>query len=250
MQSSFVKLDIDNAIGTVTFFTPDHNALPTAILDQLEQVLEEVAKRKDISVLILKSAGDRTFCAGASFKELIAIANEQEGKQFFMGFAKVILAMRACPQPIIVCVQGKAVGGGVGIAAAADYCLASKYASIKLSELSIGIGPFVIGPAVARKMGVSAFSQMTLDAQRFYEAAWAKEKGLYAEVLEDKQALDQRVSELAQHLASYNPEALRSAKKVFWEHTENWQDLLEARAQLSGRLVLSTFTKEQLKSYA
>ena len=249
MQDSFVNLDIKDTIASVTFFTPHHNALPTAILNRLETVLDEVADNRDVNVVILQSGGDRTFCAGASFNELIAIDNESKGKDFFMGFAKVILAMRNCPQPVIVRVQGKTVGGGVGIAAAADYCLASTYASIKLSELSIGIGPFVIGPAVERKMGLSAFSQMTLNAQEFYTPEWAKANGLFAEVLESNEALDERVAELAKHLAGYNPEALKAAKKIFWEGTEAWQDILKARAETSGKLVLSAFTKEKLQSY-
>ena len=249
MQDSFLNLDIKDTIATVTFFTPHHNALPTAILNRLEAVLNEVADDRNVNVVILQSGGDRTFCAGASFNELIALDNESKGKDFFMGFAKVILAMRNCPKPIIVRVQGKTVGGGVGIAAAADYCLASTYASIKLSELSIGIGPFVIGPAVERKIGVSAFSQMTLNAQEFYKPEWAKANGLFAEVLESNEALDERVAELAKHLASYNPEALRAAKKIFWEGTDEWQSILEARAETSGKLVLSQFTKGKLQSY-
>ncbi len=249
MQKPFVNIDIDNAIATITFYTPQHNALPTSILKKLEEALLDVAQNKSIHVVVLKSGGDRTFCAGASFSELIAIDDEGTGKSFFMGFARVILAMRACPQPIIVRVQGKTVGGGVGIAAAADYCLASGYASIKLSELSIGIGPFVIGPAVDRKIGVSAFSQMTLNAEEFYSAHWALSAGLYAEVLEDTELLDTRVSELATKLSNYNPEATKAAKQVFWENTEDWNELLENRAALSGKLVLSDFTKQKLESY-
>ncbi len=249
MQDSFVKLDIEDAVATVTFFTPEHNALPTEILNKLEHTLLQVASDKEVYVIVLKSGGDRTFCAGASFKELIAIDDEARGKHFFMGFAKVIFAMRSCPQPVIVRVQGKTVGGGVGIAAAADYCLASGFASIKLSELSIGIGPFVIGPAVERKMGVSAFSQMTLNAQEFYTPEWAKTQGLFAEILESNEALDRRVDEFARHLASYNPKALQEAKRIFWEGTEAWKEILESRAETSGKLVLSTFTKEKLQSY-
>jgi len=249
MQDSFVNLDIKDTVATITFFTPHHNALPTSILNRLEAVLYEVSDNKEVNVVILKSGGDRTFCAGASFNELMAIENEAQGKNFFMGFAKVILAMRSCVQPIIVRVQGKTVGGGVGIAAAADYCLASSYASIKLSELSIGIGPFVIGPAVERKIGVSAFSQMTLNAQEFYKPEWAHSKGLYAEVVESNEALDNRVGELAKYLASYNPEALKAAKKIFWEGTDHWDEILKSRAETSGRLVLSKFTKEKLQSY-
>lgn len=249
MQDSFVDLRVDTGIATITFFTPDHNALPTAILDKLEQTIISTGEDDEVKVIILKSGGDRTFCAGASFKELIAITSEEEGKSFFMGFAKVILAMRSCRKLIIGRVQGKSVGGGVGLAAATDYCYATKYASIKLSEISIGIGPFVIGPAVTRKVGVSAFSQMTINAKSFYDAQWAKEKGLYAEVCEDVESMDNAILNLANNLASFNPEALKASKKMFWENTEDWPQLLEQRAQTSGELVLSEFTKKTLRGY-
>ena len=250
MSNSFVKLDIEGAVGTLTFFTPEHNALPTAILTDLEQQILRADANTDLKVLVIKSGGDRTFCAGASFKELIAIENKAQGKRFFMGFAKVILAMRASRLLTIVRVQGKAVGGGVGLAAAADYCLASHYSSIKLSEISIGIGPFVIGPAVTRKIGVSAFSQMTINGQEFYSAEWAKEKGVYAEVLNSAEELDAAVAKLANQLATYNPKALAECKKMFWSGTEGWKKLLEDRATTSGKLVLSEFTRNKLKSYA
>ena len=250
MQSSFVRLEIENAVGTITFFTPDHNALPSVILNELEEKITDAKNNDQVKVLILRSGGDRTFCAGASFKELIAITTKEEGKSFFMGFARVILAMRACLKPIIVRVQGKAVGGGVGIAAAADYCIATKFAAIKLSELSIGIGPFVIEPAVTRKLGVSASSEMTWNATKFYDPQWAKEKGLYSEVYDSLEETDLAIDSLAQNLASYNPIALKEAKHVFWRDTDNWPALLPERAEISGGLVLSEFTKEKLKAYA
>ena len=250
MSESYVTLDVKNAVGTITFYTPNHNALPTEILKKLENTIIQAGSRSDLRVLVIQSGGDRTFCAGASFNELIAIENESQGKDFFMGFARVILAMRKCPLLTIVRVQGKAVGGGVGLAAAADYCMATKYASIKLSEISIGIGPFVIGPAVERKIGVSAFSQVTINAQEFYSAAWAQERGLYASVFETVEALDQAIEKLAGDLATYNPEALAESKTMFWSSTEAWDNLLETRAATSGKLVLSDFTRKKLQSYA
>ena len=250
MQTPFVKLDVENSIGTITFYTPDHNALPGASLNELAATISKAGNTEHIKVLILKSGGERTFCAGASFKELIAINDAEAGKSFFMGFAKVILAMRACPLLIICRVQGKTVGGGVGIAAAADYCMATKFASVKLSELTIGIGPFVIEPALTRKMGISVSSQMTINATEFYSAEWAKSKGLYAEVFESADLMDDKILQLASDLASYNPEALTEAKKMFWKNTDDWPYLLENRAAQSGKLVVSDFTKEKLKAYS
>ncbi|MDB4402728.1 enoyl-CoA hydratase/isomerase family protein [Algibacter sp.] len=248
-MEAYVTLTIENEVGFIEFFHPNRNSMPSDVLSLLEQIIIDAGKNDDIKVIVLKSGGDRTFCAGASFNEVIAIENETSGKQFFMGFANVINAMRKCPKLIIGRVQGKAVGGGVGLAAAADYCLATRYASIKLSELSIGIGPFVIEPVVSRKMGVTAMSQMTIDAETFFSTEFAKEKGLYSEVFETVEDLDEAVKTLAEKLASYNPEALIEMKKVFWKGTENWNALLSERAEISGKLVLSTFTKMILKRF-
>ena len=249
MAQPYVKQTIKNNIAFIEFFTPEHNAMPSPILKELTQVITNAGKDDAVKVIVLKSGGDRTFCAGASFKELVAINNLDEGEQFFSGFANVINAMRTCGKIIIGRVQGKAVGGGVGLACATDYCLATKYAAIKLSEISIGIGPFVIEPAVSKKIGATAFSQMTIDAENFFSAEFAKEKGLYANVFDTVEALDEEVNNLANKLASYNPEALSELKKVLWQNTENWDALLKERAKISGTLVLSHFTKEKLASY-
>ncbi|PKG49741.1 enoyl-CoA hydratase/isomerase family protein [Olleya sp. 1-3] len=250
MSQAYVKQTIENNVGYITFFTPEHNAMPSPILKQLELAIKDAGKNDDIRVIVLKSGGARTFCAGASFTELVAINNLEEGKRFFSGFANVINAMRKCPKLIIGRVQGKAVGGGVGLASATDYCLATKFAAIKLSEISIGIGPFVIEPAVTRKIGQTAFSQMTIDAETFYTADYAKQKGLFADVFDTVEALDDAVLALATKLASYNPEALLELKRVLWQDTNEWSVLLIERAEISGKLVLSDFTKQKLKSYS
>lgn len=249
MQQPYVNTTIKNKIATIEFFHPAHNSLPGDILAKLAQAIQDTGNNPEIKVIILKSGGDRTFCAGASFNELVAIKNEEEGKKFFSGFANVINAMRKCPKFIIGRIQGKTVGGGVGIAAATDYCMATKYAAIKLSELNVGIGPFVVGPAVERKLGLSAMSQIAIDANTFYPAVWAKEKGLFTHVFETTEELDKAVQQFAQNLCNYNPEAMKEMKKIFWQGTENWDTLLAERAIISGRLVLSEFTKETLKKF-
>lgn len=248
-EEPYVRLNTEGKVGVIEFFHPNRNSMPSDVLAKLEQTIIEAGKNDAIKVIILKSGGNRTFCAGASFNELIAIEDAETGKQFFSGFANVINAMRKCPKLIIGRVQGKSVGGGVGLVAATDYCLATQYASVKLSELSIGIGPFVIEPAVSRRIGKTAMSQMTINAEAFYAANWAKEKGLYAEVFDTTDELDQAVLSLANKLSSYNPEALKEMKTVFWEGTNNWDDLLNQRAQISGTLVLSKFTKKTLKRF-
>ncbi|GAB1858103.1 enoyl-CoA hydratase/isomerase family protein [Flavobacteriaceae bacterium MHTCC 0001] len=248
-MESYVRLSVAHKVGYIEFFHPNKNAMPSDILLKLEQTIIEAANRDDITVIVLKSGGNRTFCAGASFNELIAIEDETAGKHFFLGFAKVINAMRQCPKLIVGRVQGKAVGGGVGLAAATDYCLATTHAAIRLSELSIGIGPFVIEPAVSRKMGKVVMSQMTIDAETFFSAEFAKDNGLYAAIFDTAEALDSEVQLLAEKLASYNPDALAEMKKVIWEGTESWDTLLTERAAISGRLVLSEFTKKTLKRF-
>ncbi len=249
MLEPYVKLEIDNQVGYIEFFHPEHNAMPSDNLKKLESTIIEAGNNDAIKVIVLKSGGDRTFCAGASFKELIAIDNAEEGKQFFSGFANVINAMRKCPKLIIGRIQGKAVGGGVGLAATTDYCLATKYASIKLSELSIGIGPFVIEPTVSRKIGQTTMSQMTINAEQFFTAEFAKDKNLYADIFDTVEALDKAVKNLAEKLACYNSDALKEMKSVFWKDTGHWDDLLLERAKISGNLVLSNFTKETLKRF-
>lgn len=249
MTEAYVNLHIENEVGYIEFFHPAHNSLPGNILAELAQTITDAGDNHEIKVIVLKSGGDRTFCAGASFNELINIDDPATGKVFFSGFANVINAMRKCPKFIIGRIQGKTVGGGVGLAASTDYCMATKFAAIKLSELNIGIGPFVVGPAIERKMGLSAMSQIAIDANSFYPAEWAKQKGLFTHVFESTEELDEAVKATAEHLCTYNTEAMLEMKKIFWKGTDDWDELLAERAQTSGRLVLSDFTKEKLKSF-
>lgn len=244
-----VKSEIKNGVETIEFFHPSHNSLPGNLLAKLAATITAAGENDKVLVVVLKSAGERTYCAGASFDELISIENLRVGKKFFMGFANVINAMRKCPKFIIGRIQGKAVGGGVGLASAVDYCIATKYASVKLSELAVGIGPFVVGPAVERKMGTSAFSHLALNATEWQTAAWAKEKGLFNEVFDTIEQVDEYIIHLSEKLLNSNPEAMRELKKVFWEGTENWDKLLKKRAAVSGRLVLSDFTKNAIAKF-
>lgn len=248
-QEAYVNLTVSEGIGTIEFFTPQSNSLPGAILAKLASTVTEAGNNPEIKVIILKSGGERAFCAGASFDELLAIEDPVNGKEFFMGFANVINAMRKAPKFIIGRIQGKAVGGGIGLASATDYCFATKFAAIKLSELAVGIGPFVVSPAIERKMGVSAVSQMGINASAFHGAQWAADKGLYAQVLEDAAAMDEAVDALADKLVKSNPEAMAEMKKIFWRGTEDWDNLLAERAQISGNLVTSDFTKQFIQQF-
>lgn len=249
MSEPYVKINIKNEVGYIEFFHPAHNSLPSNLLSELARTITHAGEDDNIKVIVLKSGGDRTFCAGASFEELVDINDEETGRIFFSGFANVINAMRKCPKFIIGRVQGKTVGGGVGLASATDYCMATKYASIKLSELNVGIGPFVVGPAVQRKLGLSAMSQIAIDANSFYPAEWAQQKGLFTQVYESVEELDEALVAFVENLCSYNPKAMSEMKTMFWRGTEDWDQLLIQRAKISGKLVLSNFTKDTLRQY-
>ncbi len=244
-----VNVSIENNIASIEFYHPLSNSLPGKVLAKLANAISGAGERKDVHVIILRSAGDRAFCGGASFDELIAIKDLQEGKRFFSGFANVINAMRTCPKFIIGRVQGKAVGGGVGLASSVDYCFATKHAAVKLSELAVGIGPFVVGPAVERKAGLSGMSAMATNATKFFDAEWAREKGIYTDVFETTAEMDEAINALAAKLAASNPEAMTELKNIYWQGTENWDDLLADRAAISGRLVLSDFTRNAIESF-
>ena len=248
-MKEYVKITTENSVGTIEFFHPQSNSLPGHILAELASTITKAGEDDNIKVIVLKSAGERAFCAGASFDELVAIDTPENGTKFFSGFANVINAARKCPKFIIGRVQGKAVGGGVGMASATDYCFATKFASAKLSELAIGIGPFVVGPAVERKIGTSAFSAMTINAGKWFDASWAREKGLYTEVLDSVDEMDAEVTKLATTLSKSNPEAMEGLKKVMWQGSEHWDELLMERAVSSGTLVLSDFTKNAIEKF-
>lgn len=249
MENGHIKSKVENGIGYITFFHPQSNSMPGALLRQLAQEVEAMGKHNDAKVIVLQSEGDKAFCAGASFDELISIKDLETGTTFFSGFAGVINAMRKAPKFVIARVQGKAVGGGVGIASSADYTFAVEAASVKLSELAVGIGPFVVGPAVERKVGKSAFCQLTINATEWQTAQWAKEKGLYADLFATVEEMDKGIAALAQRLAGSNPEAMMMLKKIMWEGTENWDTLLLERAAMSGKLVLSEFTVNAINKF-
>ena len=248
-MSAYVKLKIIQKVAYVEFFNPPHNSLTPDLIDKLIKTIIKAGVDKNIHIIVLKSGGDRVFCAGASFNHMVDIKTKNQGKNFFMGFANLINTLRTCPKIIIGSVHGKAIGGAVGIAAATDICYASEYASIKLSEISIGIGPFVIEPAIRRKIGLSAFTHLALKSQTFFSAKWAREKGLFAEVFESNNDLNSEVQILANELSDYNPEALSALKKILWQDINNWDELLMDRASISGDLVLSSFAKSFLNNY-
>ncbi|WP_291106839.1 enoyl-CoA hydratase/isomerase family protein [Flavobacterium sp. UBA6195] len=249
MELGSIKTEIANNIAKVTFSQVASNSFPSSLLQQLTSELQSLNQNEEVAVIVLQSQGNGAFCAGASFDELIAISNYEEGSDFFSGFANVINAMRKCSKLIIGRIHGKAVGGGVGLAAACDYTFATIKSDIKLSEIAIGIGPFVIEPVVSRKLGKTSLAQMALTPTEWKSATWAFEKGLYSEIFDTIQDLDIRLEDYINELAKYNIEALAEMKKVLWEGTDNWDSLLYDRAAISGRLVLSDFTKKALKKF-
>lgn len=248
-ENGYVTYAVDKKIGTIEFYHPKGNSLPGDILQKLADTITKAGIDDKNNVIVIKSGGDGAFCAGASFDELTAISSKEEGKKFFMGFANVINAMRTCPKMIISRVHGKTVGGGVGIIAASDFSVAHRSASVRLSEISLGIGPFVVGPAVGRKLGTSAFTTLALDAKNWYPAEWALQNGLFNKVVDTLEELNSAVDDISSDLASTNPEALTQLKDIIWQSTGHWGATLEQRAEISGRLVLSDFTKNFIRDF-
>jgi methylglutaconyl-CoA hydratase len=248
-SSGYIETNLQEGVFQLEFFHEQSNSLPSQILEKIAAEIENAGKQKDVHVLVLRSGGEKAFCAGASFGELSSIKNEAEGLHFFKGFANIINALRLCPKFVIGRIHEKCVGGGVGLAAACDYAIAVQSASVKLSELAIGIGAFVIGPVVERRIGNAAFMQLCIDAGNWRSAAWAQQKGLFAEVHESAAAMDASISKLSRQLVTYSPDAVSAIKKIFWEGTENWESLLTERAAISGKLVLSDFTREAIERF-
>lgn len=249
MEKAYVKSSIQHGLCSIEFFHPQSNSLPGVLLQELAAAIRAAGTNADCRLLLLRSQGQKAFCAGASFDELSQLKNQVEGLQFFSGFAEVINAMRTCGKIIIGRIHGKCVGGGVGLAAAVDYALATEEAAVKLSELAVGIGPFVVGPAVERKIGLSAFSQLALDATGWRSANWAHERGLFAELYADTNGLDEGINRLVSQLLNSSEQALRALKTVFWQNTEHWDQLLMERAAISGKLILSEASKKAIESF-
>lgn len=249
MESYYIKSDIESGIATIKFHHPKSNSFPSTQLQELIRMIDELGRNDEVKIIILKSKGDKVFSAGASFDELLTIDEFSKGKKFFLGFANVILAMRRCPKFIVGCITGKVVGGGVGLASACDYALADQNASARLSELSIGIGPFVIEPAITRKIGITAFSEMTMNPTEWKSPEWLKEKGIYNHIYADAQTCEAETLIFARNLSVYSLDAMRNLKSIFWQGTEHLPQLMEERAEMSGRLVLSDFTKETLLKF-
>lgn len=249
METAYVNAVRQGALEVIEFYHPQSNSLPRTLLTQLAAAITAAGEDAEVKLILLRSRGEKVFCAGASFDELASITTAAEGLRFFSGFAEVINAIRNCPLLVIGRIQGKCVGGGVGLAAAVDYALATDQADVKLSELAVGIGPFVVGPAVERKIGLSAFSQLAIDATEWRSAEWAHQKGLFADLFADSTGLDEGINRLVAQLLQSSPAALREIKKICWEGTEHWTQLLQHRASISGRLVLSEESKKAIERF-
>lgn len=248
-ENGTISHTIENSVSTIEFFHPKGNSLPGKLLKELTNKIKEASTAKESSAIVIKSGGDGAFCAGASFDELLEISNLEEGKEFFMGFANVLNAMRESEKFIVARIHGKVVGGGVGIAACADYAIAHSSASVKLSELAVGIGPFVVGPAVGRKIGVAAFTTLSVDARSWYEASWALQNNLYSKVFDSLDEMDAAINKLASEIASSNPQAMKELREIQWNGTGHWGPTLAQRAEISGRLVLSDFTRTFIEEF-
>ncbi|PUB28160.1 methylglutaconyl-CoA hydratase [Elizabethkingia sp. YR214] len=246
-MNEFVISEIKNNIAEITFGTPKSNSLPGAILEKLAQTILEEGVKKEVKAILIKSAGEKAFCAGASFDELLAIDELEVSKKFFGGFAKVLNAMRNCGKIVVVRVQGKTTGGGVGITCGADYCFATKDATLALTEINLGIGPFVIGPYVERKIGKSQFSAMAIDAE-FRSAEWAEQHNIYHSVSENIAEMDTKLDDFLQKLSTRSDEALALIKKVSWDGTDYFNILMPDRIHMSASLILEDSAKKNIEA--
>lgn len=249
IKDGYVKTDKEHGIVTIEFYHPQSNSLPGKLLDALAQTIHAEGINPQTKVIIIRSGGDGVFCSGASFDELASITNEKQGVDFFTGFSKVINAMRKAPKFIVVRVQGKCVGGGVGIAAAGDYAIALEGSDIKLSELAVGIGPFVVGPAIERKIGLSSFSQLAIDSHMWRTGDWGRRKGLYAELHPNIESMDESIIRLTNHLAASSMDAMAEMKRMFWKGTDHWDEFLKERAAISGKLILSKQSRDYFEKF-
>jgi methylglutaconyl-CoA hydratase len=243
-----VSVSVAHGIGTVEFAHPKGNSLPAKLLDELAAAITALGANDSARVIVLRSAGTGAFCAGASFDEFTALADAAEGQRFFSGFSRVILAMIRAPKFVLTRVHGRAAGGAIGVIAASDYSVAVGTAQVKLSELQVGIGPFVVGVVIERKLGLAPFMNLAVHAD-WHSAAWCERHGLYSAVMDSEDALDDAVAAHAKRLAASNPEAMREMKRVFWQHTDGWEKTMTERAAMSGRMVLSDFTREALTRF-
>ena len=246
--TGLVATETADGVATVRFGHPKGNSLPGAILRELATQVRRAGEDPSARVIVLRSEGQGPFCAGASFDELVAIDGPARGREFFSGFAGVILAMIRAPKFVVARVHGKTTGGGVGLVAASDYAIATTGAACKLSELAVGIGPFVVGPVIEKRIGAAAFGQMAVDAD-WRDAQWAHARGLYARLVDGIAELDGTLEAFARRLAGFNPEAMAEIKRITWQGTEDWDGLLAERAEISGRLVLSEFTRSAIATF-
>lgn len=240
---------VENGVGVISFHHPKSNSLPSKVLKEFADSVYAMGSDSNVRVVVIKSEGEGAFCSGASFDELLSLTAFDPAKEFFMGFARVINAIRKIDKFVIGRIQGKAVGGGVGLACAVDYCFANADASVKLSELAVGIGPFVVGPAVERKIGTSAFTSLSINAAEWRDADWALNCGMFMDVYETSAEMDEAINKLANTLAKSSPDAMKELKRVAWQGTENWDEFLEQRAEISGRLILSDFSKNFINTF-
>lgn len=242
----FVTSQIENQISTITFGTPKSNSLPGEILEKLAKTILEEGAKPEVKIILLKSEGEKAFCAGASFDELLEIKDLETSKKFFGGFAKVLNAMRTCGKIVVVRVQGKTTGGGVGITCAADYCFATENASLALTEINLEIGPFVISPFVERKVGKSQMIAMSLDAE-FRDANWAVQHNVYNKIFSTISEMDEEIEKFLNRLSTKNHKVLAKIKELSWEGTEHFGEILPEKINISANLVLEDSAKENIQ---
>lgn len=244
-----VHTQIENSIAKIQFYNPASNACDPSMLAQMVHAFNTLSANSQVKVILLSSKGNKAFCAGASITHLSELKDMKAATDFFSGFGRLILSMKNCNKIIVTSVQGKAVGGGVGIIAASDYVIATENSGLRLSELMIGIGPLVIAPAVIRKVGVAHFSQLSLKPSTWKDAKWGAAHGLFNELVTDGDSLENVTVDYCNSLASYSAQALSALKSVLWQGTEHWEELLYENAAKTATLSLSEDAQESFKKF-
>lgn len=238
-------ISLSERVLTLTIDRPDRrNALNDAVLDGMLGAL--TSPPPEARVILVRSAGDRVFCAGADLAVMSNDATGLEQHNARGGLRRVVDAMRACPLPVVARVQGICLAGGVGLIMGADLVVAAERASFGLPEVDRGLWPFMVSALLARHVSPKVAMDLMLTGRRF-GAAEAREIGLISRVVPDDE-LDSQVDALVAELAAKAPVAVRMGKAAFWAAAET--PLAHALEAMQAQLSLLTQTADAAEGLA
>jgi methylglutaconyl-CoA hydratase len=212
-----LEVSAGDGVVTVTLDRPDvRNALSAGLITELTRCMREIAGREDVRAVILTGEGD-SFCAGADigYMRQTASFSYEENLEDAGRLAALFESIAECPKPVVARIKGAAIGGGVGLVAAADVSVAEEGTIFAFSEVRLGISPATIAPFVLRKIGHSHARSLFLTGERF-GAERAREIGLVHEVAPEGE-LDEVVQKKIGQITSGGPESLASTKRLLGE---------------------------------